>query len=263
MPIAQITPDLKMFYELSGKGDPVVLIGGYRADYRIWDLMKKDLESHFQVLAFDNLGAGQTLSQDETPLTVEKMADATFALIHHLKLKSPHIVGQSMGGCIAQTIAKKFADQIKKVAIVNSTNKFNTCTKLTLEGMLKLREENVSMETQFLIGLHWSFSPDYLENPANIASHKEFLAKTPFPQSVENQRKQLHALNEFDSSSWLHEIKNQTLVVVAQSDLVAPPEESAILAKKISNAQLAALPGGHASPRQVSRELTNVLLDFL
>ena len=111
------------YYELVGKGQPIILIAGYTCDYSTWQLMMEQLSNHFQVLVFDNRGIGQTTDTNE-PLSAELMAEDVIALSEQLHLDKPHIVGQSMGGTIAQTIAAKFPDKINKLCLLTTSAKW-------------------------------------------------------------------------------------------------------------------------------------------
>ena len=71
-----------------------------------------ECEFSFHFLIFDNRGVGQTKDAGFS-FNLETMAEDTLALIQKLGLKRPHILGQSMGGAIAQILALpgRVADQ--------------------------------------------------------------------------------------------------------------------------------------------------------
>ena len=101
------------YYELHGKGHPLILIAGYSGDHLVWMPLLENLSKQFQVLLFDNRGVGQT-TDDGRPLSAELMAQDVVALADALDLKKPHIVGQSMGGTIAQRVATHHSEKINK-----------------------------------------------------------------------------------------------------------------------------------------------------
>lgn len=261
MPFTKLNDKQTIYYELFGKGQPLVLISGYRGDHFLWELLQDILSTHFQLLIFDNLAIGQT-TDDDSPLTIEKMAIATIQLIEHLQLTKPHVVGQSMGGAIAQSIAKNFPEKINKLVLLNTVMKFNHATLIALDAMLKLREENATFESLFAAGLAWSFSSNFLELESNIQAHKNRLTQNPYPQSIENQKRQLNALKNFNSTNWVETISNPTLVVASDQDIVAKPNESLLLANKIKNAQFATIPSGHASIFESPNELLQLFIEF-
>lgn len=261
MAFAEINADTKIYYELEGHGQPVVLISGYRGDHSVWDLIKPKLTSQSQILTFDNLCIGQTVSKTD-PLTIEKMADLTVQLSEKLGLVNPHIVGQSMGGAIAQIIARKYGNKIGKVILLNTVSKYNRTTIQILEGILQLRQEGISPEILFKLGLPLSFSNQFLEIPSNIAAYKAKMLSNPYLQSIECQKQQLEAVKIFDSRAWLNEIKNSVLVMGSEEDIIVRPSESVQLAQTL-NTKLLMIPGGHASLFECPDAVTEALIKFL
>src|SRR3990167_222636 len=198
-----------IYYELHGQGNPLVLIAGYACDHTCWNAVLDELAKKFQVLIFDNRGIGQTKDNGAT-FTLETIAEDTMALVCQLGLIHPHILGQSMGGTIAQIIAKKYSAKINKLIILNSTAKFNTRTVKALESLLNLRKEDVSFDILIEASMPWFFSIDYLAQPENISTFKAILRNNPYPQSIQDQEHQFRTILSFDSREWIHEIKAQT-----------------------------------------------------
>lgn len=58
--------DIEIYYEIYGKGRPLVLISGYTCDHTFWNGMLDKLSQQFQVLVFDNRAIGK--SKDEGKL---------------------------------------------------------------------------------------------------------------------------------------------------------------------------------------------------
>src|SRR5215216_7351973 len=89
--------DLNMYYEIHGSGRPLVLLHGA---YMTIDMMGPILtglgESH-RVIAVEQQGHGRTADVDR-PLTYERMADDTAALMRQLEIDDADVVGYSMGG---------------------------------------------------------------------------------------------------------------------------------------------------------------------
>lgn len=253
---------VNIYYEIHGQGNPLVLIAGYTCDHTFWGAMLDDLARKFQVLVFDNRAVGQT-KDDGALFTLEDMAEDTMTLVQQLGIVQPHILGQSMGGAIAQIIAKKYPDKINKLIVLNSASKFNTRTVKAIESLLNLRKENISLDLLIETGMPWFFSSDYLSNPENIVSFKESIKNNPYPQSVEDQERQCKNIPTFDSHDWINEIKATALVIAAEEDIIVLSAESQQLAKDIPNAQFIIIPGGHSSPLEQPKELNKAIFNFL
>lgn len=253
---------IDIYYEQHGHGQPIVLIAGYTGDHTFWQAMKEALAKQFMVLVFDNRGIGQTRDSGAA-FSLESMAADTVALINALGLERPHILGQSMGGAIAQIIARDYAAQTGQFVVLNSAAKLNVRTLKTLENLYKLREEQIPFDLFIDTALPWFFSSSFLAVPQHITAFKDALLKNPFPQSISDQKRQFNALVSFDSRSWLADIKAKTLVIAAEEDIIALPEESRELAENLATARFTMIPGAHSSPVEQAARVNELVLQFL
>lgn len=253
---------IELFYEVHGTGKPLVLIAGYTGDHTFWNFMLNELANKFQVLIFDNRAIGQT-KDTNTPFTLEIMAEDTMTLVERLGLENPVILGQSMGGAIAQIIAKNYATQIDKLIILNSAAKFSIRSEKVLESLLNCRKENIPFDLFIDAALPWFFSSDFLENSESIQAFKHALINNPYPQSVADQERQFNALRPFDSTKWINKITAPTMVISGIEDIIAPPEDGMALAKGIPNSQFITIPGAHSSPVEQSFKVNQLIEQFL
>lgn len=258
-------PNIKLgetpfYYDCQGKGTPLVLIAGYSCDRQFWNAMYDKLTPHFTVLTFDNRGIGQT-KDDATPLSIEIMAQDTMQLVKALGLEQPIILGHSMGGLIAQVIARDYRQEIGKLIIANSSMKLNPRSMLVLSSLLEIYHTNISVDTLIDASMSWFYSPDYL-TPQNRAAYKEMCINNPFPPSFELLARQLKALAAFDSSAWVHQLAIPTLVMASEDDIVCLPKESQRLAQTITGAQFTQIKGGHSTPIECPEALVKSILAF-
>jgi 3-oxoadipate enol-lactonase len=110
---------IHLYYEVHGQGEPLVIIGGLSIDISEYPLMIKDLASDFQVIAFDNRGAGRT-DKPDSPYSIEMMADDTEGLLTSLGISQAHVLGFSMGGRIAIDFTLKHPEQVKSLILVST-----------------------------------------------------------------------------------------------------------------------------------------------
>src|SRR5438132_10923686 len=89
---------IKLYYEIHGKGRPLVLLHGGLGAIEMFGPNLTALAANHQVIAVDLQGHGRTADIDR-PLSVEYMADDIAALIKYLKLDRPDVMGYSLGGC--------------------------------------------------------------------------------------------------------------------------------------------------------------------
>ena len=253
---------ISYYYELHGKGKPLVFIAGYGTNHIAWRYVYPAFIDSYRVLLFDNPGSGRTRDRGET-LTTEAMADGAADLIDALELDNPHIIGHSMGGAIAQELAIKYPDKIDHLVIVNSCSRWNGRTLMATQGLIDAIKCGASLDCQLEINMPWLFGDKALADKDRTAALREMILDNPTPPSLKELERQYQALLEFDSSGSLDQIKAPTLVVISDNDILALPAESEELAKKITGAQIARLPGGHVSEYEEPEKLTAAIRQFL
>lgn len=252
----------EFYYELQGIGRPIVLIAGYTCDHTYWQPIVEALSRQFQVLLFDNRGIGQTKDNGE-PLSAELMAEDVIQLCEKLNLQKPHIVGQSMGGCIAQTIAARYPEKIGKLVIITTSAKWRAVTYFAFNNMLAMRKENVNFELIMDAVVPWLFGQEFLLDSKKIDAFKQGIRDNPYPPSIKDQERQLLMLKQFDGREQLKRIKASTLIVSAVQDLLSMHADSAWLASEISKTKSIELNCAHGMVSEVPDQLTKTLVEFL
>src|SRR5947209_5912736 len=111
---------LNLYYETHGSGPPMILLHGGLMSGETFGPVLDALAADHLVVAPDLQGHGRTADIDR-PIDVRLMADDIAALIDHLGLESPDLVGYSLGGGVAFFTAVKYPEKIGKLVIV-STN---------------------------------------------------------------------------------------------------------------------------------------------
>ncbi|HTU37434.1 MAG TPA: alpha/beta hydrolase [Acidimicrobiales bacterium] len=112
-------------YEVTGDGEPLVLIPGCGQPAAAWhlSLVPALVAAGYAVLTFDNRGV-EPSSSPPPPYSVEGMADDTVALLDHLGWRDPvRIAGHSLGGWIAETLVLDHPDRVRAAALMGSANK--------------------------------------------------------------------------------------------------------------------------------------------
>jgi len=250
------------YYELHGHGQPIVLISGYSCDHTFWMPILEKLSQEFQVLLFDNRGIGQT-QDDGVELSADLLANDVVSLIDILNLPKPHIIGQSMGGTIAQRVATNYPDRISKLVIITSTAKWRQAALLGLKSILTLRKNNLDFDIIANALLPWLFGEDFLQDKNKVQMFKKLILEDPHPQSLENQIRQFQILEKFNGLNQLNKIKAPTLIIHGNEDILVLETESILLAEKISNANLITLNSAHGVTLESPQELANELIKFL
>lgn len=124
--------NVKIYYEVHGESGPlVVLINGHTRSCSDFKQLCRFLESHsYQVLTFDNRGAGQT-EINSLDFSLEEIGKDLEALLVHLNFGQAHVVGFSMGGIIARIFAHQSPKRLLSLSLISSPASLSSFSKLS------------------------------------------------------------------------------------------------------------------------------------
>src|SRR5438046_922911 len=109
--------NIEIFYRDDGAGQPVLFIQGLGVDHRGWAGVTRPLSSRFRCVSFDNRDVGRS-SQVETEYDVLDMMGDALGLLDALDIAQADIVGVSMGGVIAQEMAIRHPERVRRLVLV-------------------------------------------------------------------------------------------------------------------------------------------------
>lgn len=107
----------RLYYEVAGSGEPLVLVHAFTLDTRMWDDQFEVLARDFRVIRYDARGFGK--SALPVPGQAYSNADDLAALLDKLDARKAHVVGLSMGGRFALDYAVTYPDGPRSLVIVD------------------------------------------------------------------------------------------------------------------------------------------------
>ncbi len=110
---------IKLYYEIHGNGQPLILLHGGLGAIEMFGPTLVKLAERRKVIGVDLQGHGRTADIDR-PLSTAFMADDIAALITHLGLERPDIMGYSLGGGVALLTAIKHPQVVGRLVIVST-----------------------------------------------------------------------------------------------------------------------------------------------
>jgi len=230
-------------YETHGSGPPLLLIAGFGASRAIWQPQLADWAQHRQVITMDNRNAGKSRGPGFVP-RIELMAGDALAVLDGLGIEEADICGMSMGGMIAQVIAMRHPERVRRLVL--------TCTA-------PCRPMPRPFGPGGPVGM--LFSPGF------AAAHPEAVQEwlkigQAAPTSV--MLRQAIAIMAYDLRREVPGLRLPVLVAHGSGDRVVPVRNGQWLAAHIPGAQLVIYEGaGHGMTIERTRDYNRDVLRFL
>jgi pimeloyl-ACP methyl ester carboxylesterase len=254
--------DADLYYEVRGRGKPVLLVAGLAADNAFWLPVLDNFVARRQIILLDNRGSGRTTPMD-VATSIGAMADDCAALVRHLRLPKVDLVGHSMGGMIAQDCAVRHAGLFDRVVLA-ATASVNSARNNDLFASWAALFPAIDRALWFRNLYYWVLSAGFFDKKASVDALVQLAANYPYQQSASALQGQVRAIAAFDSTKQLSAIRARTLVLAGTDDLLYPIAASAAFAKAIPHASLEAIEGApHSFPAEFPQEFTQRVLDFL
>ena len=237
---------VKLWVEPGGKGAPVLLIAGLGYATWCWGELRAQLGAELSLNAFDNRGAGRS-DKPAGPYTIAQLADDAAGVLDGLGLARVAVLGHSMGGYIALTLALRHPQKVRALALVG--------TSAGGPGLAPVPED--TLNTWKLAGslppaeyarrsMPRSFAPGWCD--AHPAEFESLLARRlEFPTPGPSWLAQYVACADYVARGIEAEkIDVPALVIHGREDRVVPHANGELLARRLPRAQFISLPAaGH------------------
>ena len=266
MPSARIG-DIDLFYEVAGAGPRVLFIGGTGGDLRTKpNVFDGPMAAHFEVLAFDQRGLGQSSKPDRPSTMSEYGADAA-GLLDHLGWSDAAVVGVSFGGMVAQELAIARPDLVRRLVLCCTSSGGAGGASYPLHELADL-DDTERRRRQLAInddryGAEWQdANPEKLARAMERMQAMDTAAPAQDEAATIGARRQLEARKGHDTWDRLDSILSPTLIAAGRYDGIAPLANSEALASRIPGADLQVFEGGHLFLLQ-DGTAWNAIVEFL
>ncbi len=276
--------NIELVYDTFGDSStpPMLLIMGLGAQMIRWD------EAFCQALAaqgrwvirFDNRDVGLSTKLDEAgvpnvmalvqgqtvevPYKLKDMADDAVGLLDSLGIKAADVVGVSMGGMIAQTLAIHYPDRVRTLTSIMSSTGNPSLPQPTPEAMSVLLTPPVSNRSEYINNsveaakvLH---GPKYALNEEYVRNYSErSYDRCYHPPGFARQLGAI--LTSGSRHEALENVKIPTLVIHGDGDPLVPVDGGKDTAKSIPKSKLVIIEGmGHSFPFEVVPQILQEIL---
>jgi pimeloyl-ACP methyl ester carboxylesterase len=194
---------LEMYYEIHGKGEPLVLIhGAFSAIGTSFGKMIPGLSEGRRVIAFDLQAHGRTADIDR-PLSLERLADDVAAAIRYLGIERADLFGYSMGAAVALHVVIRHPEVVRKLVLASASYNLGGIHPGLMDGFGEMRPE-------MLYGSPW---------------HEEYMQIAPHPENFNilfEKKTQMDRGTKDVPDETIRAIKSPTLLIIGDSDLIRP-----------------------------------------
>ena len=203
-------------YLKGGEGETVMLIHGFTADKYTWIRFADIIVDHYQVIAVDLPGHGESTYSQESNYSIQSQVQYLKQIVDKLGINKMHLVGNSMGGRISLSFTHKFHNRVKSLALFNSAGvnspKQSEFSKL-LETGTNLFDIHNRQEFDTLMQISMK-SPPFLPWPVTSVTARNYIARNPINQKIFKDISE----SLWDSVSILQEIQVPVLVLWGKED---------------------------------------------
>ncbi|MFF9160737.1 alpha/beta fold hydrolase [Streptomyces longwoodensis] len=235
-----------------GGGVPLVFVHGWTANRHRWDHQVAHFAERRRVVRLDLRGHGE--SGGAGVRTIGELARDVVALLDHLGIERCVLVGHSMGGMIAQTVALEHPERVERMVLVNSIGRmvYNRA-----RGLLMAVSTLVPFKLFVATNIRRAFAP----------GHPREEVRRCIRDSADTPREVVMtlygAMRGFDVLDRAGQIRTPTLMVHGYHDVQLPVGQMLRLATAYPDATVRVLDAGHELPVEKPAELTAVLDAFV
>jgi pimeloyl-ACP methyl ester carboxylesterase len=211
---------LEMYYEVHGKGDPLVLAHGGLGGIFMFDAIMDVLAAKRQVIAIELQGHGHTADIDR-PIRYEHMGDDIAALIALRGLRKADVMGYSLGAGAAVQAARRHPDRVRKLVSISTPFKRTGWYPEVLAAMAEMGPERAEMMKPSPLYQAYAKNAPRVEDWPKLATKVAELLKRDYDWSKEMAAMRVPALivaADADSFSPIHAAEFFALLGGGQRD---------------------------------------------
>jgi len=250
----------QIYWDEQGAGDPILLIMGLGYPSCMWYRARPKLAAQYRTIALDNRGVGQS-EMPPGPYPVALMASDVLAVLDAAGVESAHVYGISMGGMIAQEFAFQNPKRVRSLILGCTACGGPLAVRAKPEAnQMLMSRAKMTAEQAAEAAIPFVYDPG---TPREKIDEDLAVRRPWFPRS-EAYSAQLQGILAWESYSRLDQITAPTLVIHGENDLLVPPGNGELIAKRIPGAKLVLIPhAGHIYTTDQPQASHQAVSDFL
>ncbi|MEU1049309.1 alpha/beta hydrolase [Streptomyces sp. NPDC005897] len=263
MPLATVN-GIRLNYEDTGSGEPVVLIMGSGSGGRAWHMYQVPAltAAGYRVVTFDNRGIPPT-DVCADGFTVDDMVADVVALAARLRLGPFRVIGTSMGAYVAQELAVARPDLVRQAVLMASRARSDALRAALARAERELHRSGVRLPARYqaVVQAMQSLSPRTLDDEQAVVDWLDVMELSG--QNEAGRGAQLGLEPMPDRRRAYADIEVPCHVVSFADDLVTPPRAGEELAGIIPDAGFEVVPdAGHYGYLENPEAVNKSILEF-
>jgi pimeloyl-ACP methyl ester carboxylesterase len=269
MPHAMTEDGVRLYYEETGSGKPLIFVHEFAGDHRSWELQMRHFGRRYRSIAFNARGYPPSdVPQDQASYSQSRAADDILSVLDHLRIDRAHVVGLSMGGFAVLHFGFRHAMRALSLCVAGCGYGAEP------EQRERFRAEAATIADFIKSAGMQSFSEKYAYGPTRVqfenkdprgfAEFKRLLAEHSGLGSANTQLGvQRERPSLYDLVEDMKRLTVPTLVLTGDEDwpCLLP---GVLLKRNIPSAALAVMPNcGHAINLEAPDEFNRIVADFL
>ena len=234
-------------YEAYGRGRPVILLHGWINSWGVWQDLMIDLaeNSRFKVYALDFWGFGESAKDNTPPFKIMSYVQMVEQLMEILGIECSPVLGHSMGGTVALSLALERPERVTKVGVVGAP-----LIGSALNFFLRLAAWNWVQLAQRLPFLTHSIVRTLIRiNTARDSERvRKMLLQDVNKTSMESFFRSIGDLRRVNLCPQLSSLTMPALGVVGRSDNIVDPHQIDLLAENVPASQTLVMPQSRHFP---------------
>ncbi|MFD8734251.1 alpha/beta fold hydrolase [Streptomyces sp. NPDC059618] len=256
MPHATTSDGVRVAYQVSGDGPPLVLLAGQANNHHWWDGVRDDFTGSRSTVTIDYRGTGDS-DKPRLPYSTARFAEDVVAVLDELAVDRADLYGTSMGGRVAQWLAARHPRRVRALVLGCTSPGGRHSVERSVDVRRSLVRSDPAEARQALLELMYT--------PAWLATHPgpyHTLGDPGMPPHA--RRGHLTASDGHDAWDALPGIVAPTLVLHGTDDLLNPTANAPLLSGRIPGARLELVQGARHAYFEECRDRTSPLvLEFL
>jgi pimeloyl-ACP methyl ester carboxylesterase len=228
---------VELWYEVKGRGDPLVLIGGFALVHDQFAFCDEALQKKFRTVHWNYQGVGNSSWTQTSVPSVEQFADDLLAVLDAAGIQKTAIWGTSTGSVIGMRFAAKYPDRVSALVTYPWFRTDDTWRGIFDAAYMCAKHYGVEAMSRLFAGV--VLPPDLLYSKEGI--EYELWAKARYRENLNpaTLRSVINAYKEVDLSGDIPRIKCPTLLLMGNESALNDDEnmESASYDRLISNFQ--------------------------